>query len=318
MNVLIKFFAALVMIVPALVNAQTGIVKVIVPYAPGGNIDALARLYAQQLSKILNENWIIENLAGANGTIGTRHVAQARPDGKTLLFSADVHSMAPLVMKDVPYDPIKDFVPIARLATAPLVFVVNPAKVKSNNLTDLVKEIKNAPQEFSYASSALGSSPHMGAEIFQNKTNTKLLQVPYKGTGPAIIDLVGGHVSMMFVTPVAAMPLVRDGKLKALAMTSPKRFEGAPEVPTTAEAGMPGFEVLNSYGFWGPKGMSKETVERLSQAMRRASQVPDLQKKLINLGATATWESPNEFAQHIQAEFLNTQAILKKAGVQPQ
>jgi tripartite-type tricarboxylate transporter receptor subunit TctC len=319
MRHLTKFLVSLAMAVPLCALAADGhIVKVIVPYAPGGNIDSLARLYAQQASKILNETWIIENIAGANGTIGTRQVALAKPDGNTLLFSADVHSMAPLVMKNVPYDPIKDFTPIALVATAPLVLVANPEKVKANNLTELIQAIKAAPADFTFANSGLGSSPQMGAEVFQVKSGTKVLQVSYKGTGPAIIDVLGGHASMMFVTPVAAMQLVRNGKLKALAMTSPKRFESAQEVPTTAEAGMPDFVILNSYGFWGPKGMSKETLERLSNAFKQASQLPELSERLLKVGASATWESPGEFAKHIQTEFLNNQATLKRAGVKPE
>jgi tripartite-type tricarboxylate transporter receptor subunit TctC len=318
MGTLKKLLVTAAMIVPMLAQAQANLVKVVVPYAPGGNIDALARLYAKEISKILGENWIVENIGGANGVIGTKHVAVAKPDGKTLLFSADVHSMAPLVIKNVPYDPIKDFTPIARVATAPLVFVVNPDKVKANNLTELVKAINANPADYSFASSGLGSSPQMGAEIFQVKTGTKVLEVPYKGTGPAITDLVGGHVTMMFVTPVAAMPLVRSGHLKALAITSAKRFETAAEVPTTAEAGLPDFIVVNSYGFWGPKGLPKDVLDRLSKAMRQASDVPELKKLLLDLGASATWESPDDFSKHIKAEFLNNQAILKHAGVKPE
>ena len=317
MRILAKCLIALTMVVPAFASAQN-LVKVVVPYAPGGNIDSLARIYAKEMSKILGESWIIENIGGANGVIGTRHVAVAKPDGKTLLFSADVHSMAPLVIKNVPYDPIKDFTPIARVATAPLVFVVNPEKVKANNLADLVKDIKANPNAYNFASSGLGSSPQMGAEIFQVKTGLKVQQVPYKGTGPAITDLTGGHVEMMFVTPVAAMPLVRSGRLKALAITSPKRFELASEVPTTAEAGMPDFIIQNSYGFWGPKNLPKDVLDRLSMAMQKASQVPELKQMLLQLGASATWESPDDFAKHIQSEFLNNQAILKHAGVEPE
>lgn len=319
MRLLTKLLVSLAMVLPISAHAADGrIVKVIVPYAPGGNIDSLARLYAQQAAKILNETWIIENVAGANGTIGSKQVAAAKPDGNTLLFSADVHSVATLVMKNVPYDPIKDFTPISMVATAPLVLVVNPDKVKANTLTELVAAVKAAPNDYSFANSSLGSSPHMGAEMFQQKTGTKVLQVLYKGTGPAIVDLVGGHVNMMFVSPVAAMQLVRSGKLKALAMTSPKRFESAMEVPTTAEAGMPDFIILNSYGFWGPKGMPKETLDRLSATFRQASQAPELSERLLKIGASATWTSPNDFSKHIQNEFHTSSAIFKSAGVKPE
>ncbi len=319
MRLLTKFLVSLAMAIPlSVLAADARIVKVIVPTAPGGNIDALGRLYAQQAAKILHETWIIENLPGASGTIGGRQVAVAKPDGNMLLFSAEYHLMTPLVMKNVPYDPINDFTPIALVATMPLVLVVNPDKVKANNLTELIQAIKAAPAEFTFAYGGLGSSPQIVAEMFQMKAGIKVLQIPYKGTGPALLDLAGGHVSMMFVPPVAAMPLIRSGKLKALAMTSPTRLESAMEVPTTAEAGMPDFVILDSWGFWGPKGMPKETLDRLSNAFKQASQAPELSEHLLKLGASATWKSPSEFSKHIQTKFQANQTILKRAGVKPE
>jgi tripartite-type tricarboxylate transporter receptor subunit TctC len=313
-----KLCAFFALSLPALAQADGRVVKVVVPYAPGGNIDGIARLYSQYLGPILKETWIIENIGGASGTIGSNRVARATPDGTTLLFSADVHSMAPLVMKNVPYDPINDFVPVARLAKAPLIFIANPAQVKASNLSQLVQEIKADPQKYTFAIPGLGSSPHLGSEIFKSKTGLNILAVPYKGTGPAVVDVMAGNVNLMIVTPLSAMSLVRSGKLKALAVTSAQRFEGAPELPTNVEAGMPDLDLSNSYGFWGPKGMSKEAVARLSDAMRRASQHPELKKRLLDMGMSAMWESPEDFSRHIDVEFQRNRNIFQAAGIRPE
>jgi tripartite-type tricarboxylate transporter receptor subunit TctC len=249
--------------------------------------------------------------------IGTERVARAAPDGTTLLFSADVHSMARLVMKNVPYDPIKDFQPVALVAKAPLVFVVNAAAVRAKDLKELVEEIKRDEKRHSFAVGALGSSVHLGAEIFKSRAGLNVLTVLYRGTGPALNDLAGGHVTLM-TAPMAAMPLVRAGKLRALAVTAPQRFEGAPDVPTAEEAGMPGFEVINSYGFWGPMGLRTDQITRLSEALRKAANDPELNKRLLDLGISAHWESPQAFEKHIQTEFARYRAIFEKAGVKPE
>src|SRR2546422_2231484 len=249
MQKFLRACAALMLLFPSLAIAQARLVKVVVPYAPGGNIDVIARLYAQKAAELLKENWIVENLSGGSGTIGTHFVARAVPDGVTLLFAADAHLTARLVIKNVPYDPLADFAPIARVAEAPLLFIVNPAQIRARNLADLAADIKRNPKRFSFAVSGLGAMPHMAAEVFRSRIHADILVVPYRGTGPAVNDVVGGQVSMMVVAPLAAIHLVRSGKLRALAITAPRRFEGVPEVPTAEEAGMPDFLFLNSYGF---------------------------------------------------------------------
>jgi tripartite-type tricarboxylate transporter receptor subunit TctC len=306
------------MAMPSLSHAQGRVVRVIVPYAAGGNIDNIGRAYVKHLRETFNENWIVENISGGSGVIGTERVARSAPDGTTLLFSADVHSMAPLVIKNVPYDPIKDFQPIALVAKAPLVFVVNAAAVRAGNLKELVEEIKGEEERYSFAIGALGSATHLGAEIFKSRAGLNVLTVAYRGTGPAINDLAGGHVTLMTVAPLAAMPLVRAGKLRALAITAPQRFEGAPDVPTAEEAGMPGFEVINSYGFWGPTGLRNDQITRLSDALRKAANDPELKKRMLDLGVAAHWESPQAFEKHIQTEFTRYRAIFEKAGVKPE
>lgn len=314
----IKTLVLLACVLPMLAAAQGRTVRVIVPYAPGGNIDGLARVYSKFMGDALKENWIVENVAGASGVVGTEKVARATPDGTTLLFSADVHSMAPLVIKNLPYDPIRDFQPVALLAKAPLLFVVNAQKVQAKNLTELVAEVRRAPGDHSFAISGSGSSPQLGAEIFKTKTGLNVVSAPYRGTGPAVNDLVGGHVTMMTVTPLAAMQLVKSGKLRALAVTSSQRFEGAPDVPTAEEAGMPGFEVINSYGFWAPKGLPADALDKLSAALRLVANDADLKKRLLQLGVVAHWNTPAEFERHIQTEFARNKLIYERAGVKPE
>ena len=298
-------------------HAQKRLVTVIVPYAPGGNIDVLARIYSKEMGEILNENWIVNNVPGANGVIGTSRVAKASPDGSTLLFSADVHSMLPLVVKEPPYDPIKDFTPVSLVAQAPLLFVVNAEKVKANNLRDLVAEIKAAPMNYTFAISGAGSSPELAAEIFKARTKLNVLSVGYKGTGPAVNDVAAGHVNMMVVSPLAAQGLIRAGKLKALAVTSQQRFEGAPGVPTTAESGMPDYEILNSYGFWAPKGLQADQLTRMSEAVRQVTQNAKVKQKLLELGVIAAWLSPQVFEEHIVKAIERNREIYVNARIQP-
>ncbi len=310
--------AVLIFALPSLVLAQGQLVRVVVPYAPGGNIDVIGRIYAKRISELLKENWIVENVSGGNGTIGTHSVAKSAPDGKTLLFTADVHSMARLVIKNVPYDPLVDFVAIARVAEAPLVFIANPAQVRARNLAELATDIRANPVHYSFAISGLGSSPHLAAAAFRARVNADVLLVPYRGTGPAVNDVAGGQVSMMVVTPLAAMQLVRSGRLRALAVTASHRFDGAPDVPTAEEAGMPDFLFSNSYGFWGPSGLSRDLVMRFNAAAREASESPELRQRLLNLGVTPIWETPEAFAGHALAEFQRNSRILQQAGVKPE
>ena len=298
--------------------AQSNIVKVIVPYAPGGNVDNIARVYSKFISEKFNENWIVENISGANGVIGASHVAKSKPDGRTLLFSADVHSMASLVIKSVPYDAINDFIPISLVAKAPLIFVVNPDSVRAGNLTQLIDEIKSNPEKYNFAISGSGSSPQLGAEIFKSKTNLPLATINYRGTGPAVTDLAGGHVNLMVVTPLAVMPLIKAGKLRALAVTSKNRFLPLPDIPSTAESGMPGFELENSYGFWGPKGVPSSQIMKISQQLKQVSEDAELQKRLLELGVNASWESSEDTVKHIAREFKRNKEIYLKANVKPE
>ncbi len=319
MRSVMKMGAIALCCAPMLVFGQSSRpVRVIVPYAPGGNVDTIARLYAQQLGENLGEKWIVENVSGGNGVIGTAVVARSAPDGMTLLFSGDVHNLARLVMKNVPYDPVADFTPISQVARAPLLVVVNPSLVRATNLTELVTEIRADPKKYTFAIAGAGTSPHIGAEMFRVRSGADILTVPYRSSGPAVADLVGGQVNMMVVAPLAVIGFVKTGKLKALAVTAAQRFEGAPGVPTTDESGMPGFHLSNSYGFWGPKGVSKEAVARISRVLKQIADNPERKRRLLDLGMEATWESPEVFAKHIAEDLKEKARILKGAGVEPE
>ncbi len=293
--------AVLMFLLPTLAQAQW--VKVVVPYAPGGNIDVIGRIYAKKISELLKESWIVENISGGSGTIGTYSVAKSAPDGKTLMFAADAHSTARLVVKNVPYDPLGDFVAIARVAESPLVFIVNPAQVRARDLAELATDIKVDPKRYSFAISALGSLPHLAAVAFCARVDADVLIVPYRGTGPAVNDVASGQVNMMLVSPLAVMQLVRVGRLRALAVAAPRRIAGAPDVPTTEEAGMADFLSRTRTAFGDRRDLPKS---------------PDLRQRLLDLGVTSIWETPEAFSRYASKELERNRRILEKAGVKPE
>jgi 4-hydroxy-3-polyprenylbenzoate decarboxylase len=298
--------------------AQGRPVRVIVPYAPGGNIDAIARLYSRTVTEHLGENWLVENISGGNGVIGGSIVAKAAADGRTLLFSADAHISARLVIRNVPYDPYRDFEPISRVARAPLVVVVNPSRVKAVNLRELVAELKANPAQYSFGHSGLGTSPHLGAETLRARIGVDILNVPYRGTGPAVTAVAGGEINMMVVPPLAAMSLVRAGRLRALAVTSPERFEAAAEVPSAEESGLPGFHILNSYGFWGPRELPREVLARLSGLLQKAQENQELRQRLLGLGVSPMWETPDSFGRYMVDELQRTTELVNRIGLKPE
>jgi tripartite-type tricarboxylate transporter receptor subunit TctC len=300
------------------VLAQGRPVRVIVPYAPGGNIDAIARLYSRTITEHLGENWLVENISGGNGVIGGGTVAKAAADGRTLLFSADAHIIARLVIRNVPYDPYRDFEPISRVARAPLVVVVNPAKVKASNLRELVVELKANPAQYSFGHSGLGTSPHLGAETLRARIGLDILNVPYRGTGPAVTAVAGGEINMMVVPPLAAMSLVRAGRLRALAVTAPERFEAAAEVPSAEESGLPGFHILNSYGFWGPRDLPREVLVRLSGLLQKAQENQELRQRLLGLGVSPMWEAPESFGRYMVEELQRMTELVNRIGLKPE
>lgn len=291
-------------------------VRIVVAFSPGGATDIVTRIVAERLTPALGQTFMVENRPGASGLIGTDLVAKAIPDGYTLTaqsttsFTYAVHVFG----AKLPYDPVKDFTPICRVVAFPMVVVVNP-NVPVKSLKELVDYLKRNPGKLSYASFGLGSTAHVAAELFKHMSGTEMQHVPYKGSGQAHPDLIGGHVQVMFDTAMASMGHIRSGKLRALAVTGSRRLRMLPEVPTTGEEGMPGLVIGSWIGIVGPAGMAPAVVARLSQAMIKAAQLPDAQQKFAELGAEVVAEPPDQFAAFIKDEIASFGKLVKDAGL---
>lgn len=310
---------ALICSLPTLSHAADRLVRVIVPYGAGGDIDTLARIFSEKMGALLNENWIVENVPGGNGRIGTNRVLQANADGSTLLFSSSIHYLAPLVTSGIPYDPIADFVPVGPVVRTPVVMMASPTLVKADRLNDVIAAMKATPGKYTFAHPGRGASGHIAAEVFMDAANVQGTLVPYNGTGQAVVDVMGGSVSFVFVTPLLASHHAGSGKLKPIVTTAQARLEGPlKNVPTTTEVGLPGFATKNVYGFWARKGLPPAELARLSNALRKVAELPDVKQRLVPQGMPPTWESPATFAQAIEAEFKSTREVLMKAGVKPE
>ena len=291
-------------------------VRLVVPAAPGGAIDAIGRLYADRLRDALGQTWVVENRAGANNTLGAAEVARAAPDGTTLLTNADIHLMARHVMKQVPYDPVADFTPISRLATSPMVFVGHPGKTPAD-LKALAAEMKSAPDKHTYSNSGLGSMGHLATESFNSRIGVKAVIVSYRGTAPALTDVIGGQTTLMVAPLGSALQQIEAGHLRAFAVMSEQRAPQLPAVPTIAEAGYPGLTFMLWYALWGPKGLHPDLLGRLNAAVQAASRHPDLVEKLGALGAEPVTETADAFARFLAAEAVRSADIAKVAGIAP-
>ena len=291
-------------------------VRLVVPAAPGGAIDAIGRLYADRLKDTLGQTWVVENRAGANNTLGAAEVARAAPDGTTLLTNADIHLMARHVMRQVPYDPVADFSPISRLATSPMVFVGHPGKTPAD-LRALAAEMKAAPNKHTYSNSGLGAMGHLASVSFNNRIGVKAVVVTYRGTAPALTDVIGGQTTLMVAPLGSALQQVQAGSLRAFALMSEQRAPQLPSVPTVSEAGFPGLNFMLWYALWAPKGMSPDLVTQLNAAVQTASKHPELVRRLTALGADPVTETPAAFANFLAAEAIRSADIAKVAGITP-
>ena len=316
LNVLFAFVALVAGSLPA-ANAQeypARPIRLVVPWPAGGVTDVVARIVGQKLSANLGQPVVVDNKAGATGFIGTEFVAKAAPDGYTLLLiTASTHAISPNLFKKVPYDPLRDFEPIAQVTAAPTILVINPA-LPANTVADLVKLAKAKPGALNYASFGNGSSAHLAAELFKQATGTDFAHIPYKGAAPAIADLMGGQVAIFFDSIPSALPHVRSGKLRALAVTGRTRTAAAPELPTIAET-YPSFEVAVWQGFGAPAGTSKAVLNKLYSELAKVMAMSDVKEKLVNLGADPLCTTPQEFANHIAREKDKWAAVVKSAGI---
>jgi tripartite-type tricarboxylate transporter receptor subunit TctC len=297
--------------------AQQRVVRLIVPAAPGGAIDAIGRLYAQRLSELLGQSWVVENKSGASNTLGAAEVARAAPDGSTFLTNADIQIMAHHVMRSVSYDPIADFTPISRFATSPMVLIGNPRETP-DTLAELIDALKAQPDRFSFANSALGSMGHLATESFKRRIDARALIVNYRGTAPAINDVLGGQVALMVAPLGSALPHINAGTLRAFVILSPQRIALLPKVPTIDEAGLPGLDFMLWYGLWAPKGLAADTVGRVNAAVQAASKERALVERLVALGADPVTEDTASFARFIDQEVQRAARIAQEAGIRPE
>jgi len=297
--------------------AQQRVVRLIVPAAPGGAIDVIGRLYAQHLSGLLGQSWVVENKSGASNTLGAAEVARAAPDGSTFLTNADIQIMARHVMRSVSYDPIADFTPISRFATSPMLLIGNPRETP-DTLAKLIDALKAQPDRFSFANSALGSMGHLATESFKRRIDAKALIVNYRGTAPAINDVLGGQVALMIAPLGSALSHVNAGTLRAFAVMSPQRTALLPDVPTIDEAGLPGLDFMLWYGLWGPQGLAPETAGRVNAAVQAASREPALVERLVALGAEPVMEGAASFARFVDEEVQRAARIVQEAGIHPE
>jgi len=291
-------------------------VRIVVPSSPGGGTDILTRLIAPAFSERLGQTAIVDNRAGAGSIIGNEIVAKAPPDGYTLLMGISTVAILPAMHKKLPYDAMRDLATITQVISAPNILVVHPSlPVKS--VKELIAFAKKRPGEINYASAGLGTNPHLSMELFLSMTGTKMVHVAYKGLGPAVVDLVAGHVVAATTTMLTGLPQVKAGRLRGLATTGAKRSSSLPDLPTVAEAGVPGYEAVQWYGLFAPAKTSREIIMKLHGAMTGALQVPAVRDKLVQDGAEPVGSTPEEFARFLRIETEKWGKVVRTAGIEP-
>lgn len=299
---------ALPLATPAL--AQERPVRFVVPYPPGGPTDIVGRVVAAGFGAPA----VVENRPGASGLIGAGEVARAAPDGSVLLVNASAHVIVPHLQRQMPFDAIADFTPITEVVKVPLILVVHPA-LPARDVAGLVALSRAAPGRLSYASSSIGGAPHLAGELFRLMTGADLTHVPYRGSGPALQDLIAGHVQVMFDSLASAAAHVREGRLRALAVTTAARVSAFPELPTVAEAGVPGYEIATWYGVWGPPGMAAPLADRLSRQIARGLAGEEARARFAAMGAEVVASAPEAFARFARAEFERFGRLVRDANI---
>ncbi len=291
-------------------------IRWVVPFPPGGAMDAIARALGEKAGKSVGQSFVIENKPGAGGNIGADLVAKAPADGHTIMItSIGMATNKPLYGK-LSYDPIKDFAPVSLLAVVPNVLVTNSTQPQVKNVADLVAAARQAPGQLTYASAGNGTSIHLAGELFASLTRTDLVHVPYKGSSPAVSDLLGGQVNYMFDSVTSARPHLQSGKLRALGVTTARRSSALPDVPTLAEAGVPGYELSPWFAVFAPAGTPKATISKLQAALTAAMKQPDVVKRFEAIGAEAIGSTPDELAVHLQRESARWSKLIAERGIQ--
>ena len=290
-------------------------ITLVVPFPPGGSTTVMARNVADKMSAALGQSIVVENRGGAGGTLGTRYVAKATPDGYTILLSyTGTFSIAPAAYGNPGYDPRKDFAPIGMIGAAPNLLVINPS-LPAHSLAELIKYIKAQTSPMQYGSPGVGTVNHLAGELLASDIGVHMQHIPYKGNGPSLGDLIGGHISMMFMPIPAALGNVKAGTLRALAISSAKRSKVLPDLPTLAESGLPDFEVALRYGLAAPAGTPKPIVDRLNKELNAALADAEVQKRLANEGADALPMSPGAYAADLDREEKKWGALVRKLNL---
>jgi len=291
-------------------------VTIIVAFTPGGPSDVLARLIGRRLQDVLHQPFIIENRPGSGGNIAAEQTARAAPDGYTLLMGNNsILATNAALYKKLAYDPEKDFVPISLIGTQANILVVNPS-VPANSMAELIALAKASPGQLNFASSGFGAAAHLAGELFKTEAKINIVHVPYKGAAPALQDVMAGHVHMMFATAASVIGLIKSNKVRALAVTTPKRTALLPDLPTVDELGIKGFDATTWHGLVAPTGTPRETIDTLNFATVAALKDPATQKALIDLGVDIVGDSPKEFEAYIKAEIPKWTAVVKQSGAQ--
>lgn len=291
----------------------TGPVRIVVPFPAGGGVDTTGRLIGQKLAEALGKQFVIDNRPGANGMIGSEIVAKSPKDGHTLMVNGANFVTTPSLYSKVTYDPIKDFDPISLLTFAPNVLVVHPS-LPAKSVKELVTLAKSRPGQVNFAGSGSGSTPHLAAELFNTLANVKMVHIPYRGTGPAIVGLMSGEASVMFMPTTNAVPLVKSGKLRALAVTSRARISALPALPTVAESGLKDYESSQWYGMLAPAGTPVEILNVLNSHVMKIMQAPDMKQRMTDGGNVAVGSTREAFASHLKAEFEKWARVIKQSG----
>jgi len=289
-------------------------VRIVVPYPPGGGTDILARTLAQKLTELLGQPVVVDNRAGANGIIGTDQAAKAKPDGYTVLIAIATHAINPMLYAKLPYDTNTDLLPVSLLAEYPFVITVHPT-VPAKTIREFIAFAKTHRNQLSYASSGVGSGPHLGMELFKTMTGIEMVHVPYKGSGAAMTDVVSGQVQVFLNNFLSGMPMIKSGKVRPLAVTSLKRSSAMPELPTVAESGVPGFAVTGWYGMLVPAGTPAPVLNTLHEAVVSAVKSKDIKDRLSGDAAEPVGSTPQEFADYLKTEIDKWTSVIKKAGV---
>jgi tripartite-type tricarboxylate transporter receptor subunit TctC len=288
--------------------------RLVIPFSPGGGADIAGRLLAQELSDELKQAVLVENRVGAGGTIAPDNVAKSPADGYSMVLGhVGGIAVAPHLYKNLPFDPVKDLAPVTLVVNGLSVLVVNPS-LPVKTVRELIAYAKANPGQLSFGSAGTGTDTHLAGEVFKSMTGTTMVHVPYKGGAPAMLDLIAGRVQLSFASVATTAGYIQSGRLRAIAMTGAKRFEGLPSVPTIAESGVPGYDINNWYGIFVPAGTPEDIIQRINAATIKAVQKPEVRAKLIAAGLEPVWSTPAEFATYVRAETVKWGKIVRESG----